>query len=181
MPRGANLPTTAPFRAYVLDGRHHPRLPMNVYRTLADVVVLAHFAYVLFVVFGLVATLVGVALRRPWARNFWFRVIHLTMIAIVVIEAILGITCPLTTLENRLRLAAGEQPHALDFIERWLHSIMFFRAPAWAFAVLYLAFGAAVLGTFLLAPPRWPTRTKTVGTGPKHGQQESTQKGREPA
>ena len=127
---------------------------MNAYRLLADLVVFAHFAYVLFVVLGLVAILVGLAMRRAWARNFWFRSIHLGMIVVVVLEAILGITCPLTTLENALRRLGGQEPDALGFIDRWLHAIMFFRAPAWVFAVLYAAFGAAVLATFLIAPPR---------------------------
>ena len=58
---------------------------MNVYRTLADGVVVAHFAYVAFVLFGLVAILIGIALRRPWARNFWFRIIHLAMIVTALV------------------------------------------------------------------------------------------------
>ena len=129
---------------------------MVAYRLLADLVVLAHFAYVLFVVFGLVVILIGLAGRRSWARNFWFRSVHLGMILIVVLESIFGIACPLTTLESRFRRLGGQQPQATDFVERWLHAIMFFRAPPWVFATLYVAFGAAVLSTFLLAPPRRP-------------------------
>ena len=135
---------------------------MNLYRTLADAVVLAHFTYVLFVVLGLATILLGLAFRKSWARNFWLRSIHLAMIVIVVLEAIFGIACPLTTLENRLRRAGGQEPHATDFIERWLHAVMFFRAPPWVFAVLYIVFGAVVLATFLLAPPRLRRRTPTT-------------------
>ena len=133
---------------------------MNGYRLLADAVVVLHFAYVLFVVWGLVAIVAGLVLRRSWARNFWFRVVHLAMIGIVVLEAWVNITCPLTTWENRLRRAGGLDPHELDFIERWLHQVMFFRAPAWVFVVLYSTFGLVVVATFVLYPPRWPGALK---------------------
>jgi hypothetical protein len=73
-----------------------------LYRTLADVIVTVHFAYVAFVIVGLAFTLIGAALHWTWVRNFWFRIIHLLMIGIVVAEAWLGIVCPLTTWENRL-------------------------------------------------------------------------------
>ncbi len=84
------------------------------------------------------------------------------MIIIVVIEAWLGIPCPLTTWENRLRVAGGQEPYALGFIENTLHKVMFFRLPAWAFVVAYSAFGLTVLATFLLAPPRHPRSATTV-------------------
>ncbi|HWE36995.1 MAG TPA: DUF2784 domain-containing protein [Isosphaeraceae bacterium] len=129
-----------------------------VYRLLADAVVVAHFAYVLFVVLGLVAIVVGLVLRRHWARNFWLRNVHLAMIGVVVIQAWVGRTCPLTLLENRLRTAGGQAIHEQDFIEYWVHRLMFFRAPPIVFIACYTAFGLVVLATFLLGPPRWPRR-----------------------
>jgi hypothetical protein len=132
-----------------------------VYRVLADAVVVAHFAYVLFVVFGLVAIVAGLAMRKGWARNFWLRVAHLAMIGVVVVQAWLGVRCPLTTLEGRLRLAGGQAVHEQDFIEYWVHRLMFFRAPAIVFIACYTAFGLLVLATFVLGPPRWPWRRET--------------------
>lgn len=73
---------------------------MSWYRVAADVVVLVHVAYIGYVVVGLVAIVVGLALRREWARGFWFRTLHLAMIAIVVLEAWAGVVCPLTTWER---------------------------------------------------------------------------------
>ena len=72
-------------------------------RMLADLIVMTHTAYVSFVVFGLLAILIGVALGWDWVRNIWFRAIHLTAIVIVVAEALAGIPCPLTTWEKQLR------------------------------------------------------------------------------
>ncbi len=132
---------------------------MDHYRTLADVVAVAHFAYVLFVVLGMAAILLGIVFRWSWVRNFWFRAIHLAMIGVVVFEAVLGIVCPLTTLENHWRRQAGEAAGSDSFIADWVHRLMFFEAPAWVFTWAYCLFGAAVLLTFLLAPPRWPRPT----------------------
>lgn len=134
-----------------------------IYRVLADAVVVAHFAYVLFVVLGLVAIVAGLATGRRWARNFWLRVVHLAMIGVVVAQAWLGVRCPLTTLENRLRVAGGQAIHQQDFIEYWVHRLMFFRAPPIVFIACYTAFGLVVLATFLLGPPRLPRRK---GPGP---------------
>ena len=72
----------------------------------ADVVVVLHAAYVSFVIFGQLAILVGILCRWAWVRNVWFRWLHLLAISIVVIESLLGIVCPLTTLEDWLRVRA---------------------------------------------------------------------------
>ena len=129
---------------------------MNVYRALADLVVVAHAAYVLFVIFGLVAVLLGVLFRWSWTRNFWFRMVHLAMIGVVVAESVLSIVCPLTTLELYLRTQAGEAAEEGSFIGRWVHELLFFEAPEWVFTIIYCAFGARGRATFWLAPPRRP-------------------------
>jgi hypothetical protein len=129
---------------------------MAIYRFLADVVVVVHAAYIAFVVFGLLAILVGLALRWKWVRNFWFRTIHFLMIAVVVVQAVGGILCPLTTLEKHLRLKGGEATYTGSFIGHWVHELIFYRGPPWVFTVCYCAFGAVVLLTLYLAPPRWP-------------------------
>lgn len=127
-----------------------------VYRILADVVVVVHFAYVAFVIFGLVLTLAGRLLRWNWVRNFWFRAVHLTMIGIVVFEAWLGIVCPLTTWENNLRDLAGQTSYDGAFIANLLHDTMFIEAEPWMFTLGYTLFGLLVLLTILLIPPRLP-------------------------
>lgn len=127
---------------------------MNLYSLTADAVVVVHAAYVGFVVLGLGVILIGCVLRWQWVRNVWFRVVHLVMIGIVVVEALFGITCPLTTWENSLRRAAGETARAESFVGRWVHDLLFYDAPPWAFTVAYCLFGGVVLATFVIAPPR---------------------------
>jgi hypothetical protein len=132
---------------------------------LADFVVVFHAIYFSFVVFGLVLILLGIALRWGWVRNFWFRVVHLALIGIVVLEALIGMTCPLTDWEKRLRAMAGEESYTGDFIGHWAHRLIFYDFEPWVFTVLQIAFGLAVLAAFVLAPPRWPGRKRGQSVG----------------
>jgi len=125
-----------------------------MYRILADLTVIVHFAYVSFVLFGLLLTMIGWAMKWNWIRNGWFRCVHLAMILIVVVEAWLGITCPLTDLENWLRAMAGQEAYRGDFIANWLHDAMFFEASPWVFTLAYSLFAAVVVATWIWIPPR---------------------------
>jgi len=125
---------------------------------LADAVLLFHAAYVGYVVFGLAAILLGIALGWRWVRNFWFRATHLGAIAVVAAESIVGLACPLTTLENRLRMAAGERGYRAGCIAHWLWPLIFFDFPQWVFMLGYLAFATVVVAVFWIAPPELPRR-----------------------
>jgi len=126
-----------------------------VYRLAADGVVILHAAYVLFVVAGFVLTAIGGLAGWTWIRNPWFRGVHLAMIGIVVAEAWCGITCPLTIWEQWLRQRAGQKTYQGAFVANLVHEFLFYDAPPWMFTIAYTAFLAAVLLTFLAAPPRW--------------------------
>ena len=131
---------------------------MTPHGFLADLVVVVHAVWVGVVVFGLVAILAGAALGWRWVRSFWFRIVHLGMIAFVVFEALFGLPCPLTVLEDGLRQAAGETVQPGSFVGRWVHNLIFYDAAPWVFTVVYCVFGAVVLGTMVLFPPRMPAR-----------------------
>ena len=134
---------------------------MVIYRSLADLVVLLHAAYVSFVVFGFGLIVLGAVLRRQWVRNFWFRLSHLAAILIVCVEAVTGIVCPLTSLENQLRAKAGQSGYPGDFIGHLAHELIFSDLPPWVLTVIYVLFGLLVLAAFLVAPPRIPWRSTT--------------------
>jgi len=132
---------------------------MVVYRLLADAVAVIHFAYVTFVVCGLLLILLGSVRRWQWIRNRWFRVIHLIMISIVAVEAVLNITCPLTTLEKHWRVKAGDAVYAGSFVGDIVDSILFIDAPEWAIRIAHIMFALIVLSTFVLAPPKFSKPT----------------------
>ncbi|REJ85684.1 MAG: DUF2784 domain-containing protein [Planctomycetota bacterium] len=136
------------------------------YRILADIVVVIHAAYVLFVIVALPLILAGWFCEWQWVRNPWFRFVHLAMILIVVVQALLGIMCPLTVWEQDLRELAGQETYRGAFIANIAHDLLFYEGPAWVFTVCYCAFGLAVLAAFLLAPPRFGRRDDGVKPEP---------------
>lgn len=85
------------------------------YRILADLVVGAHVAFVLFVVFG------GLLVVR-WPKVAWAHVPCALWGAWVELA---GKVCPLTPLEVRLRRAAGEAGYSGGFLERYVIPILY--------------------------------------------------------
>jgi hypothetical protein len=124
------------------------------YRLLADLIVTVHSAYVAFVVVGQALILAGLWRGWGWVRNWWFRVAHLVAIAIVALEAVFNVACPLTVWEQRLRELAGQEASRGTFVGDLLHNLIFVDAPPWAFTAAYVAFAVLVAATFVLAPPR---------------------------
>ncbi|MFO7849125.1 MAG: DUF2784 domain-containing protein [Spirochaetia bacterium] len=122
---------------------------------LADMVVTIHLAYVLFAVGGECVILLGGILQWNWVRNKVFRILHLAAVLLVAAQFLLDKLCPLTILENRLRAAAGQHvDEDITFIGRLIRSIIFYDFPPWVFGLIYLGFGALVVISFILIPPR---------------------------
>jgi hypothetical protein len=121
----------------------------------ADAVLLLHFLFVIYVVLGLILIVAGGLLRWSWVRNWWFRISHLAAIGVVVLQAWLGMICPLTTLEMSLRREAGDASYSGAFIAHWIDTVLYYQAPAWVFALCYTVFGAVVvLSWFWVRPER---------------------------
>jgi polyferredoxin len=127
---------------------------VQIYQWLADAVLALHTLLVTFVIGGLLVVLLGNRLGWGWVNHLWFRLTHLAVIAVVVAESWLGITCPLTTLEVWLREQAHQPAYNKSFIEHWLQQLLFYEAPAWVFALVYTAFGALVVASWIWYPPR---------------------------
>jgi len=85
------------------------------YNVWADMVVLLHAAFVLFVVLG------GIAALR-WPRLAWC---HLPAALWGVIIELGGWSCPLTGLENHLRLLGDGFSYGGTFIEYYLEPILY--------------------------------------------------------
>ena len=85
------------------------------YRWLADATVALHFAFIVFVVSG------GFLVLRDgvWA---W---LHLPAVAWVAWLEFTGAICPLTPLENALRVRAGEAGYAGGFIDHYLVPVIY--------------------------------------------------------
>src|SRR5262245_27107727 len=145
---------------------------MLFYAVLADVLTALHGAYVGFVVVGEVAILVWAAFGCRWARNPWFRSLHLLAIAIVAAEVFLNLPCPLTIWEGDLRALAGQTTTTETFVGRLVHFLfMDGEHPwkPWVYEYLHVGFGILVVLTFVLIPPRWRKRRPSVQTAVSSG------------
>ena len=127
---------------------------MAPYRFLADTVLVVHFGIVVFVVGGLVLIIVGNAHRWRWVNAFGFRLVHLSAIAVIVVQSWLGEVCPLTTLESWLRVRAGSAAYERSFIEHWMQRLLYYEVPFWVFVVAYTLFALLVLACWWYFPPR---------------------------
>lgn len=115
----------------------------------ADIVLIIHFLYVLFVVGSLPVIWLGAWLKWRFVRNRWFRFLHLAAILLVVAESLLGVICPLTVWENALRQSDTDS----SFIQHWIRYIMFYTVPEDILTVVYILFSVLVIATFKWIPP----------------------------
>ncbi len=128
----------------------------------ADAILVLHTLFIAFVVFGLLLIIMGVIKKWRWVRGPCFRFLHLGAVGVVVVQAWLGVVCPLTIWENKLRASAGEPGYGGSFIQHWLHKLIFYQAEPWVFTLCYSLFGAGVILALILSPP---LLDKTPGTG----------------
>ena len=84
-------------------------------RVLADLVVLAHVVFIVFV-------LLGGLLAFRWR---WVPVVHLPAVVWGATVELFGWVCPLTPLENLLRRASGGEGYSVTFIERYLVPLVY--------------------------------------------------------
>lgn len=102
------------------------------FRLAADIVLIAHFAFVLFVIFG------GLLALR-WSTMAW---VHIPVALYGAAIEFLGFVCPLTPLENSLRRAGGEAGYAGGFIDHYITAAIY---PAGLTRAIQLWLGVAVL------------------------------------
>ena len=136
------------------------------FTVLADVVLVLHFAVVLFVVGGMLAIALGVKLGWIWVHVWLFRLTHVAAVGLITLQAWLGQHCPLTILEGWLRTQAGEQSfYEVSFVQYWLETIMYFQAPLWVFAIGYTLFGLLVILAWWRFPPKLLQSKKRLTNG----------------
>jgi len=104
---------------------------------MADLVVIFHFAFVMFVVLGGL-----LALRWPKVAY-----VHLPIAAYGALIELVGWICPLTPLEKQLRETAGLEGYPGGFVEHYILPVLY---PAGLTRGVQLWLGGLVLGLNLL-------------------------------
>lgn len=111
-----------------------------LFHLLADLVVLLHLTFVLFV-------LLGGLLALRWRRVLW---LHLPAAVWGTAVEFGGWLCPLTPLETWLRLQGGESRYSSDFIEHYVLPVLYpealTRDVQFVLGTLVLVVNAAIYG-----------------------------------
>jgi len=124
-----------------------------LYQLTANLVVLVHLAFILFVVFG------GWLVVR-WRWVAWFHIPAAIWGALIEFA---GWICPLTPLENRLREAGGQAGYGGGFVEHYIVPIVY---PTDLTRETQLLLGALVvvvnLGAYAWVLLRWRRKRRRV-------------------
>jgi hypothetical protein len=114
-----------------------------LFRVAAGLVVLVHAAFILYVVFG------GLLVFKD--RRWCF--VHLPAVAWGAIVEARGWICPLTPIENRLRIIGGLQPYGGDCIGHYLLPVIYpaglTRHTQFVLALIVLAANLIIYGYYL--------------------------------
>ena len=116
---------------------------------MANFVMLIHFGLAMFITFGLFIIPVGYKFGWGWTTLWKLRLLHLLMIGIVTAEAIVGLTCPLTILENFLR----EVNETQTFVAYWINRILYWDLPRQTFIFFYSLCFVWVILLWKYCPP----------------------------
>ena len=85
------------------------------YRLLADFVVILHLAFIVFVILG------GIIIIW-WRKAGW---IHLPSVVWAGWIEFSGGICPLTPLENWLRIQGGQATYPVDFVDKYIMPLVY--------------------------------------------------------
>jgi len=114
-----------------------------IFRLAAEAVLLAHLAFILF-------ALLGGVLALRWRR---IPVVHLPAAIWGLYIELSGRVCPLTYLENHLRIRAGESDYTESFIEHYLLALIYpaglTREIQFALAAVVIVVNVAIYGWHL--------------------------------
>ena len=121
-----------------------------LYRGLADLVLVVHLAFILFVIFG------GLLVLR-WPKLAW---VHLPCAVWGTWIEFSGRVCPLTPLENHFRRLGGQAGYEGGFIEHYITAIIY---PQALTRGVQIALGMLVIGVNLFVYVRiWRRRSLSL-------------------
>ncbi|MFN3217761.1 MAG: DUF2784 domain-containing protein [Acidimicrobiales bacterium] len=122
-------------------------------RLIADVVVVIHFGFVVFVV-------IGGLLALRWPRALW---LHVPSVIYSIWIITFSINCPLTSIERDLRYRAGEGRYQESFIERYVEGVLY---PGDMLRQAQAVAAVIVVGSYVALRIRGRTRGGRLAVGP---------------
>ena len=163
--------------AALLGAPQEPSTQQFWLRLAADAVATVHLGIVLFVILAVPLTVLGALFGWSFVRSLWFRLLHLGLILLVAGQALVDVTCPLTTWERNLRRAGGQTrtnsaggvsviDEEVGFFGQLVRDVLFVGPRAGATAeewerfnqllvIWYVGFACVVVWSWVYVPPRW--------------------------
>ena len=117
---------------------------------LADLIMLVHLALAGCITAGLVFIPIGYKLEWNWTKNRKLRLTHIILIGLITAETIVGLTCPLTTLEYSFRDVNPPE----SFLGYWIGKLLYWNLPHQVFVAIYSFSLAWVLFLWIRCPPK---------------------------
>ncbi|MBU0878529.1 MAG: DUF2784 domain-containing protein [Candidatus Omnitrophica bacterium] len=140
-----------------------------LYKIFADLIVVMHFVWILFMLVGFMLTLCGFFYKRFF--DWWsFRVLHLCGIAYVGLLALLRQYCPLTILEYTLRAECNpELRYPGSFIVHYIEKLVYPDVNPLVILIPTIFIAVFTIVVFIIKPPtkirrifKWREKLKHV-------------------
>jgi Protein of Unknown function (DUF2784) len=126
---------------------------------LAEGVLAAHVAVILFNVFGLIVVPIGAVRGWRFVHIAWWRVLHVVLLAAVAAQALANRACFLTIWQSDL---AGSPASPTPLIESLVDRLIYWKLPIWIFAALYTVVFVYAVALLWLVPVRWTRQQKST-------------------
>jgi hypothetical protein len=124
-----------------------------LYKIIADIIVVLHFIWIIFMLLGFVLTIYGF-FRRDYFNWWLFRTLHLLGILFVGILTLLRRFCPLTILENLSRVKHNpESTYPGSFIIHYIENLVYPDVNQIFLRILTLLASLFILTVYVIKPP----------------------------
>ncbi len=124
-----------------------------LYKIIADIIVLLHFIWIIFMLFGFFLTIYGFFWKKFF--DWWlFRTLHLLGILFVGILTILRRFCPLTILENISRIKYDpESTYPGSFIVYYIENLVYPDVNQTLLRISTILVALFILAVYIIKPP----------------------------
>ncbi len=124
------------------------------YKIIADIIVVLHFIWIIFMLLGFFLTIYGFY-RKDFFDWWLFRTLHLLGIIFVGILTLFRMFCPLTILENlsRIRYDPGST-YPGSFIIHYIENLVYPDVNQTLLRILTVLVALFILVVYLIRPPK---------------------------
>ncbi len=125
------------------------------HKIFADAIIVVHFLYILFMLLGFLLTGYALFFREKFFDRWLFRSLHLLGIFYVASLSILGKYCPLTILENELRLRYEvSSVYSGSFIVHYLEKLVYPDVNPLVIQIPTVFLAIFTIVVFIVRPPK---------------------------